>query len=105
MRTDRCPSCSRAKRRGGGGKTSTNGVKGDVSDVIDTLILGGLRVSELCGLDGPHLDIAAGRLRGPRSATKSDAGERNVPIVPALRQGPERAPDGLPERPARAGVP
>ncbi len=37
--------------------------------VIDTLILGGLRVSELCGLDGPHLDIAAGRLRVPRSAT------------------------------------
>jgi integrase len=54
--------------------------------VIDTLILGGLRVSELCGLDGPHLDIAAGRLRIPRSATKSDAGERNIPIVPALRQ-------------------
>ena len=55
--------------------------------VIDTLILGGLRVSELCGLDGPHLDIAGGRLRVPRSATKSDAGERNIPIVPALRQG------------------
>jgi integrase len=55
--------------------------------VIDTLILGGLRASELCGLDGPHLDIAAGRLRVPRSATKSDAGERNIPIVPALRQG------------------
>ena len=25
--------------------------------IIETLILGGLRVSELCGLDGPHLDI------------------------------------------------
>jgi integrase len=55
--------------------------------VIDTLILGGLRVSELCGLDGPHLDVVGGRLRVPRSATKSDAGERNVPTVPALRQG------------------
>jgi integrase len=55
--------------------------------VIDTLILGGLRVSELCGLDGPHLDIAGGRVRVPRSATKSDAGERDIPIVPALRQG------------------
>jgi integrase len=55
--------------------------------VIETLIPGGLRVSELCGLDGPHVDIAGGRLRVPRSATKSDAGERNVPIVPALRQG------------------
>jgi len=55
--------------------------------VIDTLILGGLRVSEFCGLDGPHLDIAGGRVRVPRSATKSDAGERDIPIVPALRQG------------------
>ena len=54
--------------------------------VIGTLILGGLRVSELCGLDGPHLDIAGGRVRVPRSATKSDAGERDIPIVPALRR-------------------
>lgn len=52
--------------------------------IIETLILGGLRVSELCGLDGPHLDLTGGRLRVPRSATKSDAGERNVPIVPGL---------------------
>ncbi|HTP18774.1 MAG TPA: site-specific integrase [Solirubrobacteraceae bacterium] len=53
--------------------------------IIETLILGGLRVSELCGLDGPHLDLPGGRLRVPRSATKSDAGERVVPIVPALQ--------------------
>ena len=53
--------------------------------IIETLILGGLRVSKLCGLDGPHLDLRAGRLRVPRSATKSDAGERVVPIVPALQ--------------------
>jgi integrase len=53
--------------------------------IIETLIFGGLRVSELCGLDGPHLDLRAGRLRVPRSATKSDAGERIVPIVPALQ--------------------
>ena len=26
-------------------------------------------------------------MRVPRSATKSDAGERDIPIVPALRQG------------------
>lgn len=52
--------------------------------IIETLILGGLRVSELCRVDGPNLDLAGGRLRIPRSATKSDAGERTVPIVPAL---------------------
>ena len=54
--------------------------------VIDTLILGGLRVSEFCSLDTAHIDVGGGRLRVPRSATKSDAGERNVPVVPALRQ-------------------
>jgi integrase-like protein len=53
--------------------------------IIETLILGGLRVSEMCGLDGPDLDLPGGRLRVPRSATKSDAGERVVPIVPALQ--------------------
>jgi len=53
--------------------------------IVETLILGGLRVSELCGLDGPHLDLPAGRVRVPRSATKSDAGERIVPIMPALQ--------------------
>ncbi len=41
MRTVRCPSCSRAKSRGGSGKTSTNGVKGNVSD--DALITSGPR--------------------------------------------------------------
>lgn len=52
--------------------------------IVETLILAGPRVSELCGLDGPHIDLAAGRVRIPRSATKTDAGERNVPIVPSL---------------------
>ena len=66
--------------------------------IVETLILAGLRVSELCGLDGPHVDLAAARLRVPRSATKSDAGERNVPIVPALREAADRAPRALPER-------
>ena len=71
--------------------------------IIETLIFGGLRVSELCGLDGPHLDLAGGRLRVPRSATKSDAGERSVPIVPALirrlTEHRERYPQG-PGQPA-----
>ena len=54
--------------------------------IIETLILGGLRVSELCGLDGGHIDLGGGRLRIPRSATKSDAGERSVPTVPTLHR-------------------
>jgi integrase len=54
--------------------------------IVDTLILGGLRVSELCGIDGPHIDIAGRRLRVPRPTTKSDAGERTIPTVPALHR-------------------
>jgi integrase len=45
----------------------------------------GVRVSEFCGLDGVHVDVAAARLRIPRSATKIDAGER---IVPAVTRAP-----------------
>ncbi|MDQ2895547.1 MAG: site-specific integrase, partial [Actinomycetota bacterium] len=52
--------------------------------IVETLFLAGPRISELCGLDGPHLDLAGGRVRIPRSATKTDAGERSIPIVQAL---------------------
>ena len=54
--------------------------------VVETLVFAGLRISEFCGLDAHHLDVAAGRLRVPRGATKTDAGERVIPIVPALRE-------------------
>lgn len=70
--------------------------------IVETLILGGLRVSELCGLDGPHVDLGAGRLRVPRSATKSDAGERNVPTMPALYR---RLSDHRERYPSGAGQP
>jgi integrase len=54
--------------------------------VVETLIFAGVRVSELCGLDAEHLDIAGGRVRVPRTATKTDASERVIPAVPALRE-------------------
>lgn len=53
--------------------------------VVETLILAGPRVSEFCGLSGGHLDLAGGRLRIPREATKTNAGERAVPLLPALQ--------------------
>src|SRR3954449_3357872 len=53
--------------------------------VVETLILAGPRVSEFCGLLFGHVDAAGGRLRIPREATKTDAGERVIPLVPALR--------------------
>jgi integrase len=54
--------------------------------IVETLVFAGLRISEFCGLDAHHLDVAAGRLRVPRAATKTDAGERVIPIVPVLRE-------------------
>ena len=55
--------------------------------VVETLILAGPRISEFCGLLGGHVDVAGGRLRIPREATKTDAGERVVPLVPACGSG------------------
>lgn len=52
--------------------------------ICATLALAGLRNLELCLLDGEHMDFAAGRIRVPR--VKSDASERVVPMVPALRE-------------------
>jgi integrase len=59
--------------------------------IIGTLVLGGLRNGELCGLPLDRLDLAGGRIlipardqemRGPQ--TKTAAGERVIPMVPAL---------------------
>ncbi|MGH2844151.1 MAG: hypothetical protein ACRDKL_11305 [Solirubrobacteraceae bacterium] len=36
---------------------------------MDTLILAGPRLSELCGLDGPHIDLGAEHARVPREVT------------------------------------
>ena len=64
--------------------------------VVETLVFAGLRISEFCGLDAHHLDVAAGRLRVPRGATKTDAGERVIPTSPGTPGAADRAPDGLP---------
>ncbi len=59
--------------------------------IIGTLVLGGLRNGELCGLPLDRLDLAGGRIlipardeemSGPQ--TKTAAGERVIPMVPAL---------------------
>lgn len=50
---------------------------------IKTLLLAGPRVDELCKLRGHHLDLAGRRMFIPRAATKTDAGERWVPLLPA----------------------
>jgi integrase len=54
--------------------------------VIETLVFAGLRISEFCGLDAHHLDLTSGRLRDPRAATKTDAGERVIPLLPVLAE-------------------
>ena len=60
--------------------------------IIGTLVLAGPRISELCGLPDDRLDLASGRIlipprdmdeTGPQ--TKTFAGERVIPMVPALR--------------------
>lgn len=51
---------------------------------VATLVLAGPRVSELCQLDEPDVDLAARRIRMPR--VKTDASERTVPMVPALHE-------------------
>ena len=52
--------------------------------IIAALALAGPRVSEACLFDGAHMDFARGAIRFPR--VKTDASERVVPMVPALRE-------------------
>jgi integrase len=47
-------------------------------------VLAGPRVSEGCDLDGIHLDLAGGRIH--IAGTKTSAGDRWVPLLPALRE-------------------
>jgi integrase len=53
--------------------------------VVEGLAFSGLRISELCGLNNEDLDFQDERIRVGRKTTKTDAGERVVPMVPSLR--------------------
>ncbi len=53
--------------------------------IVEHLLLLGVRVSELCGLLGHDADLAARAVRIRREITKTDAGERSIPMLPAAR--------------------
>jgi hypothetical protein len=55
---------------------------------IEALVLLGPRVVELCGWLGYDLDLAAQRVRIRRGVTKTDAGERVLPMLP--RRAPRK---------------
>jgi integrase len=52
--------------------------------IVKTLLLSGLRVEELCLCDGASLDFASRRIKVGRHMTKTDAGVREIPMLPAL---------------------
>ena len=60
--------------------------RNDVARVapITLYVLAGPRVSEGCDLDGVHVDLAGGRVHVP--GTKTSAGDRWVPLLPAARE-------------------
>jgi integrase len=74
---------------------------------VATLLLAGPRVSELCRLEDPAVDLAARRILMPR--VKTDASERTVPLVPTLHEillaaRAEREMQGGPAFPTRNGT-
>ncbi len=52
--------------------------------IVATLALAGPRISELCLLDGRHVDLPRRQIHMPR--LKTDASERSVPMIPALHE-------------------
>lgn len=52
--------------------------------MLATLLLAGLRISELCDLRWRQVDLAGGRLRIGKA--KTDAGTRHVTIRPAVKR-------------------
>ncbi len=53
--------------------------------IVEHLLLLGTRVSELCGVLGYDADLPARCVRIRRAVTKTDAGERVIPMLPAAR--------------------
>jgi integrase len=53
--------------------------------IVEHLLLLGPRVAELCGLLGHDADLPAQCVRIRREITKTDAGERVIPMLPAVR--------------------
>jgi len=70
--------------------------------IVEALVLLGPRVAELCGLLGHDVDLARRRVRIRREITKTDAGERVIPMLPAVR---ERLIDHRARRPYDAREP
>jgi hypothetical protein len=79
-------------RRIAHGEIWTDGRRPDLArlPVVAKLVLGGPRISELCLLDSPDVDLAARAIRIPR--VKTDASER----VGANGGGPPRDPARVP---------
>lgn len=54
--------------------------------IIEALLLLGPRVAELCAWLGHDVDLAGRRVRIRREVTKTDAGERVIPMLPAVHE-------------------
>jgi integrase len=70
--------------------------------IIEALLLLGPRVAELCAWRGHDVDLAARRVRIRREVTKTDAGERVIPTLPAVH---ERLVEHRAQRPYAAVAP
>jgi integrase len=67
---------------------------------LAVLVLAGLRIDELCRLEGRHLDFARRRISITRDITKTDAGVRTVEMSPTLHAALLEHRDRRPHGPA-----
>lgn len=63
--------------------------------ILSTLVFAGLRIGELCELRWRDVDLSAGRITV--RASKTDAGVRQVDVLPVLRAQLERLPRRRPD--------
>ena len=66
------------------------------ASIVDALILTGLRVSELCGLDAAHVDLAGARVRFRARPPRPTPASACSPLLPAAARAARRAPHGPP---------